>query len=88
MALYQLSPIGVVRTTDGAQIPNDPRNRDWSDYTAWLKAGGVPDPQPVPVKVVDPVAAYLVALGDKTGTVAPDVLKDSAGVLTVAVKTI
>lgn len=39
--LIQNSP-DVTRTTDGAHIPNDPRNRDWQDYQAWLLAGNTP----------------------------------------------
>lgn len=39
--LIQNSP-DVTRTTDGAHIPNDPRNRDWQDYQAWLAAGNTP----------------------------------------------
>ena len=34
----------VIRTEDGACIPNDPANRDWMDYQKWLEDGGVPDP--------------------------------------------
>lgn len=43
MSLYQLLPNGVLRTSDGAQIPNDANNRDWRDYQAWLVLGNVPD---------------------------------------------
>lgn len=46
MAEYQLTATdaSVIRTADGASIPNDPANRDWQDYQKWLDAGGVPDP--------------------------------------------
>jgi hypothetical protein len=46
MAEYQLTATDatVVRTADQAYIPNDPANRDWQEYQAWLAAGGVPDP--------------------------------------------
>jgi len=46
MAEYQLTadPDVVIRTADNASIPNDPDNRDWQEYQAWLAAGGVPDP--------------------------------------------
>ena len=60
MADYQLteSEKVVIRTEDGAHIPNDPANRDWIEYQAWLEDGGVPDPyepggattKPAPVK--------------------------------------
>lgn len=45
-AAYQLTAEGVLRTRDAATIPNDPANRDWQEYQAWLGAGGVPDPAP------------------------------------------
>lgn len=45
MAEYQLTPTDiVVRTADGAIIPNDPGNRDWQEYQQWLADGGTPDP--------------------------------------------
>jgi hypothetical protein len=50
MAAYQLSRIGVVREFDGASIPNDPKNRDWRKYQAWVVGGNTPDPMPVVVK--------------------------------------
>lgn len=46
MADYQLTATesSVIRTEDNACIPNDPANRDWMNYQAWLEDGGVPDP--------------------------------------------
>lgn len=48
MADYQLTSTDeqVIRTVDQAWIPNDPGNRDWVEYEAWLAAGGIPDPPP------------------------------------------
>ena len=54
MAEYQLTTENtVIRTVDGAIIPNDPANRDWVEYQEWLADGGVPDPY-VPPPVVLP----------------------------------
>jgi hypothetical protein len=45
MSDYQLTDTDIViRTVDGASIPNDPGNRDRAEYEAWLEDGGVPDP--------------------------------------------
>jgi hypothetical protein len=45
MAEYQLSDTeSVLRTADGAWIPNDPANSDRAEYEQWLADGGVPDP--------------------------------------------
>jgi hypothetical protein len=46
MSEYQLTatPQSVIRTEDGAYIPNDPANRDWAEYQQWVLAGGMPDP--------------------------------------------
>jgi len=52
MADYQLTDTdSVIRTADGALIPNDPANRDWVEYQAWLDDGGVPDPYVPPPQV-------------------------------------
>lgn len=43
---FRLAPNGhyVIRTRDGATIPDDPRNADFQVYTAWLSVGNKPDP--------------------------------------------
>jgi hypothetical protein len=50
MADYQLTATDdtVIRTADGAYIPNDPANRDWAEYQNWLALGNVPDPYVAP----------------------------------------
>lgn len=49
MAEYQLTADGgIVRTVDGAAIPNDPNNRDRQVYDDWRGAGNAPDPYVAP----------------------------------------
>lgn len=49
MADYRLtSGPQVFREADGATIPNDPGNRDWIAYQAWLALGNTPDPYVAP----------------------------------------
>jgi len=61
--MYQIIPnaVGVTRTTDGAHIPNDPGNRDWQAYQAWLAAGNTPAAVP-PATPEQLQAQYIAAL--------------------------
>lgn len=46
---YKLSLGGVIRSSDGAFIPNDPGNFDWIQYQQWLETeGNTPDPIDTP----------------------------------------
>ena len=47
-AAYRLATNGVVRTADGAFIPNDTRNRDWQAYQTWLAVPNTADAALVP----------------------------------------
>jgi len=79
MAEYQLTATDtVIRTNDGAFIPNDPANRDRAAYDKWLAAGGEPDPYiepPAPKPAVDAnerlddgiAAALMTALSVRNG---------------------
>lgn len=59
MALYQLtSGTSVLRTTDGAMIPNDSSNRDRAAFNAWVTSGNTPDPIST-ASVADQAAALL-----------------------------
>ena len=64
---YQLTTsTSIKRLSDGAFIPNDPGNRDFADYTAWLDAGNTPEPAPAPPPPPPSYAAFWDALTTST----------------------
>ena len=66
MADYQLTndPDTIQRASDKAFVPNDPANRDWVDYQAWLDGGNTPDPYVAPEQLPPQAAPETVALYD------------------------
>jgi hypothetical protein len=65
---YQLTNNAFIRRlADNAFIPNDPGNRDYREYLAWVEAGNEPlPPDPVPVGVPQTVSmaqARLALIG-------------------------
>jgi hypothetical protein len=49
MTMYQLTQGDtILRTIDGAFIPPDPANTDYTAYLAWLDEGNTPEPAPEP----------------------------------------
>jgi hypothetical protein len=65
--VYQLTPFGGVRLSDGAFIPADASNRDWIAYQAWLAAGNVPSPVAAraPAPIIVSAASLRRALAAK-----------------------
>jgi hypothetical protein len=66
--MYQLTSADHIRRlADNATIPNDPGNRDYREYLAWIEAGNEPlPPDPVPVVVPQTVSmaqARLALIG-------------------------
>ena len=43
--MYQLTHgQTIIRLSDNASIPNDPKNSDYARYLIWIKEGNIPEP--------------------------------------------
>lgn len=63
----------VLRTVDGALIPDDIDNRDWTAYQTWLNAGNTPDPAPTaPIPNISKrqMLTWLLSVGKSESDVA------------------
>jgi hypothetical protein len=62
--IYQLTTTStiIIRLSDGAHIPNDPRNRDYKDYLEWVNEGNTPLPAPAPAPPPPNYIAFWNAL--------------------------
>ncbi len=56
----------VLRTADGARIPDDKRNSDYMDYLVWVAAGNTPDAAPTAVVSLIQQAKTALAATDTT----------------------
>ena len=48
--MYRLTESGVLKIDENMYIPNEPLNRDWQEYQAWLSEGNTPEPIPGPTE--------------------------------------
>ena len=56
----------ILRLTDNAFIPPDPANIDYAAYLAWVEAGNMPEPAPIPEPPVELTPAEKLAASGLT----------------------
>jgi hypothetical protein len=64
-------PGGVIRTIDGAVIPEDSGNKEWIDYQEWLALGNIPDPMEILEERAD---GYWMVFVDSYGDVVSEIM--------------
>lgn len=82
--MYKLTnSTSVTRVADGASIPADPANTDFSNYLSWLSEGNTPEPADVPPPPT--VQDRLTAL-DATNALTQRNLREALMLMTEAIK--
>ena len=56
----------ILRLADNAFIPPDPANTDYAAYLAWVEAGNMPEPAPIPEPPVELTPAEKLAASGLT----------------------
>lgn len=54
--MYKVSSYTITRLSDGFAFPHDSRDPNYSEYLAWLQAGGAPE-----IENIQPVPATITA---------------------------